>query len=289
MPIKQIVMAGGGYLGFYHLGAISRLLNVGYLKRNNIHTIYGTSIGAFFGAVFCLNEDWNTTLDYFIERPWHKVFNLTPNKVFQAIPKKGMYGQDTFNELLLPLIKSRHYSDTMTLVELYNLSNITLYMYTIDLNTFTLEEISHHTHPDLKLLDALYMTCSLPFLFQPLIQNDKCYVDGGLLNSYPLENCLQRTTDTSEVLGLRFDVTKHVKEITDKENIFEYGYFLYRSLIQNVRNTDYPEIEHEIIIPCMQMNMSDGSKAVQSSEERRNYIKTGQQLADRYLATITRL
>ena len=100
MPIKHIVLAGGGYLGLYHLGILSQLLNVGYLKRSNIKTIHGTSIGAFFGAVFCLNDEWTTTLDYFINRPWQKVFNITPNMVFNALSNKGLYGRETFVQLI---------------------------------------------------------------------------------------------------------------------------------------------------------------------------------------------
>ena len=192
------------------------------------------------------------------------MFTISPNTVFQALSKKGIYSKDTFNKLLLPLIKSRNYSESMTLNDLYNISNITLYMYAIDLNTFTLEEISHKTHPEMVLLEALYMTCALPFLFQPYIYEDKCYIDGGLLNSYPLYNCVERTDDINEILGIRFNSTRKVKQITDDNNIFEYGYFLYRSLIQNIRPKEFPEIENEIIIPCIQINMEDGSKAVQS-------------------------
>ena len=292
MTIKQIVMAGGGYLGLYQLGILSRLLNTGYLHRSNIHSIYGTSIGAFFGAVFCLNEDWKVTIEYFVERPWYKIFTVSPNILFNAVSKKGVYNKDTFDKLLLPLIKSRNYNETMTLGDLYTISNITLYMYTIELNTFTLEEISHKTHSDMPLLEALYMTCALPFLFQPLVKDDKCYVDGGLLNTYPLQNCIDRLEDKEqmqEILGIRFKSERKIKQITDDNNIFEYGYFLYRSLIQNIRPKQYPEIENEIVVPCVQMNMDDGSNAVQSRENREEYITSGQDIANRFLGTITRL
>ena len=189
----------------------------------------------------------------------------------------------------MPLIKSRDYTELMTLQDLYKVSNITLYMYTIDLNTFTLEELSHKTHPDMLLLEALYMTCALPFLFQPYIQENKCYIDGGLLNTYPLQNCIERTDNTDEILGIRFNSTRKVKEIEDKHNIFEYGYFLYRSLIQNIRPKHYPKINNEIVIPCVQMNMEDGTNAIQSKETRLGYVNAGRQLADRFLGTITKL
>ena len=286
MPIKHLVLCGGGYLGLYHLGALTRLLNVGYIKRENITTIHGTSIGAFFGTVFCMNVNWDTTIEYFIKRPWNKVLTITPNKVFQAISKKGLYDKETFDKLIIPLIKSRNFDETLTLEQLYEISNVTLYMYTINLNTFTLEEISHHTHPKLTVLDALYMTCSLPYLFQPLIKGDKCYIDGGLINNYPIRESLHIAGRPEEVLGIRFQGSRSIQSINESHNVFEYGYFLYRTLIQNIRNTDYPEIPHEIVIPCRQTNMSDGSNVAASEEERSQYMALGSNYADRFLATI---
>ena len=159
-------------------------------------------------------------------------------------------------------------------------------MYTIDLNTFTLEELSHKTHPNMKLLDALYMTCCLPFLFQPYVLGDKCYIDGGIQNTYPLKNCMDRVDEHDTILGLRFNSKRLTKQIDEDNNIFEYGYFLYRSLIQCVRPSNYPYIKNEIVIPSIQMNIGDGSTAVNSKEERQKYIIKGYTIADRYLATI---
>lgn len=289
MTIQHIVMAGGGYLGLYHLGILTRLLKNNYLRESSIKSIYGTSIGAFFGAVFCLNEDWENTMDYFIKRPWHKVFHITPNKVFQALSKKGLFDKETFDQCLLPLLKTRNFDETMTLQDLYELSNISLYMYTIDLNTFTLIELSHESHPNMRMLDALYMTCSLPYLFQPHFYESNCYIDGGLLCSYPIKQCLERVKDSSNVLGLRFNSSRSIKNISEEHNVFEYGYFLYRTLIQNIRDTNYPEIVNEIVIPCMQMNMNDGSRVASSMEERESMIKVSNQLADRFLGTVERL
>ena len=123
----------------------------------------------------------------------------------------------------------------------------------------------------MPLLEALYMTCALPFLFQPLIKNENV-MWMVLLNTYPLQNCIDRLEDKTqmhEILGVRFNSERKVKQITDDNNIFEYGYFLYRSLIQNIRPKEYPEIENEIVV-CIQINMEDGSKAVQSSEKGKN-------------------
>lgn len=289
MTIKHLVLSGGGYLGFYQLGAVSRLLELNYLQKSNIQSIYGTSVGALFGSVLCLNEDWNTTKNYFIERPWHKIFQITPNKIFNALHDKGLFGKDTFNKILLPLIKSRDYDETMTLKQLYELSHIDLYMYTINLDEFTLVEMSHKTHPSMCLLDALYMSCALPYLFQPYYYENKYYIDGGLLNNFPVLNCVERNESHDDIFVMRFNSERKIKSIQPEHNLIEYGYFLYRTLIQNTRKKDYPIMKNELVIDCMQMNLEDGSKVVYDVVEREKYITHGERCAERYLATIERI
>ena len=49
-------------------------------------------------------------------------------------------------------------------------------------------DLSHTTHPDLPLIKALQMTMCFPIMFQPICYGDDCYVDGGLLNNFPLND-----------------------------------------------------------------------------------------------------
>ena len=70
MTIKNIVIPGGGALGFQYLGALQKLEKENFWKIENIESIYGTSVGAIIGAFICLKYDWETLNKYIIERPW---------------------------------------------------------------------------------------------------------------------------------------------------------------------------------------------------------------------------
>ena len=51
MTIKNLVLSGGAYKGFYTIGALKYLSKVDFYKIENIEKIYGTSVGSFIDEV----------------------------------------------------------------------------------------------------------------------------------------------------------------------------------------------------------------------------------------------
>ena len=64
MPIKHLVIAGGGPIGLQFLGALEHLNEQGFWNFEDIESIYATSIGTFLGAIICLKYDWFTLNKY---------------------------------------------------------------------------------------------------------------------------------------------------------------------------------------------------------------------------------
>ena len=283
MVIKHIVLSGGAYLGFYQLGAIQYLAKKGFYNYNDLQSIYGTSVGSLIGTIICLQKDWDTLNDYFVKRPWHKMIHITPNMIFDVIPKKGLLGKDFIDKIMIPLIESANLDADLTLQDLYEFSKVDLYIYTIDINTFKLVELSHTSYPDLPLVTALYMSCCLPYVFQPFWYNDTYYIDGGLLNSYPILNCIEENENLDEILSCHFNSSPCIEKVTETTNIFEYGYFLYRKLIKKARHKEIPSLKNEIVIPCIEVNIKDGTKVLYESTIRQEYIDIGKECARLFL------
>ncbi|NDH07627.1 hypothetical protein EBX93_17210, partial [bacterium] len=90
-----------------------------------------------------------------------------------------------------------------TLAELYEKTQIETHYYTTELNRFELVDLSYKTHPDWTVADAVRVSCTLPMVFDPMIHEGKCYVDGGLLSNYPVEQCAKDwPEDLDEILGV---------------------------------------------------------------------------------------
>ena len=106
--------------------------------------------------------------------------------------------------ILKDLLEAKDLSTNVTLKKFYEYNNIDIYMTVVELNTFEKELISHKTHPDLSLITAIQMSTAVPIMFKPVLYEGKCYIDGGILCNYPLQECLDiEKCDKSEILGFR--------------------------------------------------------------------------------------
>ena len=73
-----------------------------------------------------------------------------------------------------------------------------------------IEDISYKTHPEWKVIDAIYASCCLPFLFSPFyyytagsLEPQKAFMDGGILMNFPLNLCIAEGYDPREILSIR--------------------------------------------------------------------------------------
>jgi predicted acylesterase/phospholipase RssA len=74
----------------------------------------------------------------------------------------------------------------VTLQEFYDHTGVEIHMYATELNTYKSMDFSYKTHPDWRVCDACYASCSIPILFSPIITETDCFVDGCFLSNYPI-------------------------------------------------------------------------------------------------------
>ena len=76
-------------------------------------------------------------------------------------------------------------------------------MFSFEVNTFQIEDVSYLTHPDISLITAIQMSCALPVLMSPICVDGKCYIDGGVTCNYPLKKCIDSNKNIEEILGFK--------------------------------------------------------------------------------------
>ena len=232
MVIKHIVISGGGPTGLLSYGVAKHLAQQGVWSHDNIETIYGTSIGALIGAMLCLKHEWTTLDDYIIKRPWEKVV-MNSLEMFELFSCKGMAKPKLLDDIMQPLLESKDLPLGITLNEFYEYSRISLNVFTVDLNTFKKVQLSHTTHPELPLMDAIKMSSCMPMLFQPIIRDGCCYIDGGIMVNYPLTECLEDTQcPTEEVLGMRNIWNNPNENIGHHSSLVDYLRFINLQLVR---------------------------------------------------------
>jgi predicted acylesterase/phospholipase RssA len=172
----------------------------------------------------------------------------------------------------------------ITLQEFYEFSKIDLHIFTFELNQFETIELSHTTHPDLELLQALTMSSALPGIFMPTIIDDKCYVDGGVMCNYPLNQCLRDHTNKDEILGIKSSYNKETDNfknvtVTSETSLLEYVICLTINSMNFIRNTVVLEsIDNTVkcYVSENPLTLDFIQQSIQSAELRREWIKMGE-------------
>lgn len=242
MTIKHLILSGGGPLGFRFLSALEKLHEENFWNINNIESIYSTSIGSVIGAFFCLKHDWETLNTYLIERPWHECFKLTPKQLFESYYSKGVYDKKVFELILKPLLEAKDLTLDITLEELFNYSNIDLHIFSFELNKFKTYEMSHTTHPNLKLIDAITRSSSLPGVFSPTFEDNCCFIDGGIMCNCPISECLRDHPNEEECLGIISsynDITDLFVNlnVTEESSLLDYVICIFTNSMNYIRES----------------------------------------------------
>ena len=283
MTIKHLVFSGGGPIIFQILGTIQELTEKKYIDIDKIETIYGTSAGAVTGFLMCLKYDSVTIHDYFIKRPWKEVFSIKAQNIFDAYSKRGLFDIKTFEKTIKPLLDAKDIPIDINFKDFYELSKIELHLFSLEMNEYKIEEFSYLTHPEMPVINAIYMSCSIPLYFAPIIENNKCYIDSGFICNYPLENCIQSGKIHDEIFGFKNVLINHPLNIHTETTILEFIFnFVFKMLFKYY---EYPKIKNEIIYDKINYSNIDNWKdAILFSETREKLFKTGCESACEFLS-----
>jgi predicted patatin/cPLA2 family phospholipase len=244
MTIQHLVIGGGGPFGFTAFGVLKQLHDVGFWNIKNIKTIYGTSIGSIIGSFLLLGYDYSYIYDYFVKRPWEKIFkHIGVNSIFNIYSDKGAIDiYPLYIDSLTMVLEAKGMTSSVTLKEFYEYSGVELNIIVSEINTFKCEILSYKTYPKLNLITALSMSASLPVIFTPQFLDNKCFIDGGIFSNYPVNICLNETKcNKNEILGIRKKYTCQYEIITKDSSFMEYIYTLFQKILDQLG--DHNKIE----------------------------------------------
>jgi len=284
MTIKHLVISGGGPILIQILSAIQELERNNYLNMNNIESIYGTSAGAILALIFSLNFDWQTLNDYIIKRPWQDVFSIKPQNIIESYYKKGIFDRETVKKCFKPLFDAKDISLDITLQDFYKVTNKEVHMFAFEINDYKIVDISHKTHPNLKLIDSVQMSCALPVLMSPVFIDDNCFIDGGVACNYPLNFCIESGKNEDEILGFKNKYSDNKSVVNKESTLLDYILnFLFKSVF-NVHNTYMqPIIKNEVLFDTSYLSFDTLRCAISDIAIRKELFEKGRVTAIQFL------
>jgi NTE family protein len=166
-----LVLSSGGPRGWAYIGAIEELVSRGY----NITSVAGTSIGSLIGGIYAAGKlddvkEWLFGLD-----AW-KVFGLMDISISRNHLVKG----DKVIEALKEIVPN------------VNIEDLQVPYRAVAADLYTGEEVVFDRGP---LFDAVRASISIPSLFRPVKYGYRTLVDGGIVNTLPIDKVVRHDGD----------------------------------------------------------------------------------------------
>lgn len=284
--IRHIVLSGGGAQGLSFYGFLREANRAGLWNIRDIQTVHGTSIGAFIVTILCMDFEWEVLDDFLVKRPWHTVLKLDLPAYFRVFENKGMVPKTVYEDVMKPLFAAKDIPLDVTMRGFYEITGVELHVYATEMNQLEIVDISHKTHPDWPVTKALHCTSNLPIVFEPYIENDCIYLDGGILVNYPIRQCISNGADPDEILGIYKRNTIYENKISAESSFFDYILGLLNRIFERIVNYTEggrPEIPHQYYVVDEVVNINNLVATTSSMEERQRLIQIGVDLAAKHL------
>lgn len=245
--IKHIAISGGSLSAWGKIGALRKSHEDGFWNIQDIESIYGTSMGSILATFLSLLKStpytqkyiyhWDMLEDYFVKRPWHHLFKMDLTNILHSFQNRGIYDISLLREIFKPIFCAMDIEMDVTMAEFYEMTQIELHFFTVELGSFELVDISYKTHPEWKVLEAVYCSACIPFLFSPHKLADSYYIDGGFLLNFPLEKCIENilckidTCDKTGIIGIKSKTSSLSDCIDENDSLFDYIICIFNKIM----------------------------------------------------------
>ena len=279
--IEHLVFSGGGIVGFVYLGIIEYLVFHNHVDLSTIKTYHGTSIGTLCCVLLAMDYTVEEIKEYVVNYNWAKLFDFNISTIIEALRLGGMFSMDKIQKAFGPFLYGKDMTFNTTLQEFYNVTQKEVHFYMTNLTTFELVDVSHKTHPDWTIVEAIYGSSAIPIVFQPLEKDGQFFIDGAIFANYPMKQCLDYDYDTSTVLGmvLLFDMEKNSANRKQNSEYLLVDY-LVELLFKSWYRISYDKWIQDPIVQnqygaYMELSYSSISLALNSKQERERLIVKG--------------
>ena len=240
----------------------------------NIRKIVATSGGSFFALMFVLGYTCQNMKDIVMRLNFNNLQDITTENIFSFFDTYGIDTGKKIEHLLKLFIRKKMNNPMITFLELYKLNNIEFTVTGTCLNKQRTEYFNYKLTPDMPIYLGVRISCSIPVIYNYVKYNDLIYVDGAILDNFPMDyfkNEMQHT------LGFCVLSKTDSKELVNIKTIDQFMLTILISI--NKKNIDKLIQQYKkntIIIECdyegVNFNLSDQQKR-QVMEKGYNSIK----------------
>lgn len=194
---KNLVLSGGSVRGIAHIGAIRKLVDEKLVDLEKLDSIAGVSVGALMALLislrFSIEEIWDFILSIDLKR-------MVNPDIFMLVQKCGVDTGQIIYKLCEEILTKRTGIAHITFKQLYELTNIHTIIIGSCLTTKEVVYFDYRNTPNFRVSVAARISISMPGYFTPVVIGEKKYIDGAILNNYPMNLFKDKMEETVGII-----------------------------------------------------------------------------------------
>jgi predicted acylesterase/phospholipase RssA len=213
--IKTLILSGGGVRGIAMIGAMSALRDRGLLQQ--VVRVVGVSVGSIVATYFAMSIPERETIETIMDLD---AATFRRSSVLNFVNKYGLDTGWRFVDWIKRQFDRYGFSPGITFVQLFRITGKALHIGATNVDTGKMHYFSHLTDPDCSVVSAIRMSCGLPFVLTLWKYMGHGYIDGAVIDNFPVREFAHHMTKTEQALGILLSDEKHSAATTD--TFFDY-------------------------------------------------------------------
>ena len=190
--ITCLCFSGGGVKGISYIGALEELEKNEIINLNNINIYCGTSVGSMYSFLLNIGLSIIEIKDFIIAFNFSKLAGEVD--CINFFENFGINNGERVKYIFIKFIEIKYNKKDITFLELYEITKKKIIIIGTNLTDCKEEVFSVDLTPNFSVITAIRISMSVPVIFTPVKIDNIVYVDGGILNNFPINHCPENKT-----------------------------------------------------------------------------------------------
>lgn len=256
----NLVFSGGGINSLCYIGVLQCLEERGLLSK--VRRIIGSSGGALFCLPVVLGYSCKDVTQILFGLNIETLQDITSDTILQFFDSFGFDTGKRLEQLVKLLLEKKVHNGLITFEELYAVKPIDFTVTGFCLSRKDTEYFNRHTTPNMPVYLAIRISCSIPFIYNYVPYQGRIYLDGGVLDNYPIDYFHDEADSTIGFCLSREDNSNNSSTSdnrTDRKNILEFVYSLLVSLNHKLQKQNLRKYCNQTVVICSDLHLTQFS------------------------------
>ena len=190
--ITCLCFSGGSIKAFTFIGVLKKLIECNKVNLDKINMFVGTSAGAMLCFLLILGFSIDELEDFIMNFNFSKLNGEID--CINLIENFGINDGERMKLIFIKCLELKLNVKDITFTELFNKTGKKILIIGTNLTKKQEELFSLDTSPDMSVITAIRISSSVPLIFTPVTYNNSLYIDGGLVNNFPINYCPKDST-----------------------------------------------------------------------------------------------